>query len=248
MRCIISAILEYLRSFHFGSVLLRLLLAVTAGGIIGYGRARKRRNAGLRTYMFVSLGAALTMLISLYEYDMLETKWLGLWDAADVKFDGTRYAAQVISGIGFLAGGTIIGTAHQQVSGLTTAIGLVASAALGIAAGAGFYEIVIVGMVLIIFSMEMLSPAEIAFKRKLHNITIYVEFDSIENVSTISTTLQNLEATIYDIDIERSERLDDQMPSAIFALKLGKEQSSHSALISSVAELDCVRAVRELIS
>ena len=243
-----SEVLEYLRSFHFGSVLLRLLLAVAAGGIIGYGRARKRRNAGLRTYMLVSLGAALTMLISLYEYDMLETQWAWLWEAADVKFDGTRYAAQVISGIGFLAGGTIIGTAHQQVSGLTSAIGLVASAALGIASGAGFYEMVIVGMVLIIFSMETLSPAELAFKRKMHNTTIYVEFDSIEDVSTISKTVQDLDATIYDIDIERSEREKDQYPSAIFVMKLGKKQSSHSALLSSIAELDCVRGVRELIS
>lgn len=239
---------EYLRSFNLLSVLLRLLLAVSAGGIIGYGRARKRRNAGLRTYMLVSLGAALTMLISLYEYEMLETQWAWLWDAADVKFDGARYAAQVISGIGFLAGGTIIAVSHQQVSGLTTAIGLVAAAALGIAAGAGFYEIVLIGMVLIMFSMEMLQPVEVDFKRKMRNITICVEFDSIEDVGTISQTIQDLDAKIYDIDIERSERTKDLYPSAIIVMKLSKKQSSHSSLISSVAELDCVRAVRELIS
>lgn len=243
-----TELLEYLRNFHFGSVVLRLLLAVSAGGIIGYGRARKRRNAGLRTYMLVSLGAALTMLISLYEYEMLEAQWAWLWDAADVKFDGTRYAAQVISGIGFLAGGTIIAVSHQQVSGLTTAIGLVASAALGIAAGAGFYEIVIIGMIMIIFSMEMLQPAEIDFKRKMRNITIYVEFDSIEDVGAISQTIQDMQAKIYDIDIERSERTEEQYPSAIIVMKLDKTQSSHSSVISSVAELECVRAVRELIS
>lgn len=240
--------MEYLRSFHFGSVLLRLLLAVAAGGIIGYGRARKRRNAGLRTYMLVSLGAALTMLISLYEYEMLQTQWAWLWDAADVKFDGTRYAAQVISGIGFLAAGTILAVSHQQVSGLTTAIGLVASAALGIAAGAGFYEIVLTGMVMVVFSMEVLQPAETEFKRRLHNISISVEFETIEDVGIISQTIRDLEATIYDIDIERSERDKDQYPSAIIVMKLSKANSSHSALISSVAELKCVRAVRELIS
>ena len=243
-----TELVEYLRSFHFGSVLLRLLLAVSAGGIIGYGRARKRRNAGLRTYMLVSLGAALTMLISLYEYEMLQTQWAWLWDAADVKFDGTRYAAQVISGIGFLAGGTIIGISHQQVSGLTTAIGLIASAALGIASGAGFYEIVLIGMVLIVFSMEMLHPLEIAFKRKMRNITIAVEFESIENVSTITQAIEKLDAQINDIDLERTEREKDLYPSAIMIMKLSKTNGSHSVLISSVAELECVRSVRELIS
>ena len=243
-----AELLEYLRSFHFGSVLLRLLLAAAAGCVIGYGRARKRRNAGLRTYMLVSLGAALTMLISLYEYEMLQTQWAWLWDAADVKFDGTRYAAQVISGIGFLAAGTILAASHQQVSGLTSAIGLVASAALGIASGAGFYEIVLIGILMVIFAMEVLSPAEIEFKRKMHNISISVEFETIEDVGTISQTIQNLEAKIFDIDIERSERVKDQYPSAIIVIKLSKAHSSHSALLSSVAELDCVRAVRELIA
>lgn len=248
MNPVLTDFVESLRGFQFGSVLLRLLLALAAGGLIGLGRSQKRRNTGIRTYMLVSLGAALTMLISLYEYELLQTQWAWLWDAADVKFDGTRYAAQVISGIGFLAGGTIIGTAHQQVSGLTTAIGLVASAALGIAAGAGFYEIVLIGMVLIIFSMEVLQPFETAFKRRMRNITIAVEFGDMEDISTISKTILSLGAAIHDVDIERSEQEDALNPSAIVIIRLSKKNSSHSALISSVAELDCVRSVCELIS
>ncbi len=198
--------------------------------------------------MLVSLGAALTMLISLYEYEMLQTQWKWLWDVADVKFDGTRYAAQVISGIGFLAAGTIIGVAHQQVSGLTSAIGLIAAAALGIASGAGFYEMVLVGIALIMFSMEVLQPAEVNFKRKMRNITIFVEFESLEDVNTITQTIQKLNAVIYDIDMERNEKAKEKHASAIFSLRLDKQQSSHSAMLSSIAELDCVYGVRELIS
>ena len=144
------SVILYLREFNAVSVAVRLLLAVLAGGAVGYGRARKQRNAGLRTYMLVSIGAALTLMISVYEHEMLSGQWAWLYQVADVKFDGTRYAAQVISGIGFLAAGTIIGTEHQQVSGLTSAIGLICAGALGIVAGAGFYECVLIGLALII--------------------------------------------------------------------------------------------------
>ena len=243
-----KAVMTYLREFHAVSVVVRLLLAVLAGGAVGYGRARKQRNAGLRTYMLVSIGAALTLMISVYEHEMLSGQWAWLTDVADVKFDGTRYAAQVISGIGFLAAGTIIGTDHQQVSGLTSAIGLFAAAALGIAAGAGFYECVLIGLLLIIITMECMKPLEVGFKRKLRNITIFVEFHSIDDVSTITDTVKGLGAQIFDIDIERTEQEGDEPPSAILMLKLAREQSSHSAMLSSLAELECVYAVRELIS
>ncbi len=242
------AFILYLREFNAVSVVVRLLLAMLAGGAIGYGRSSQHRNAGLRTYMLVSIGAALTLMISVYEEEMLLGQWSWLNELCDVKFDGTRYAAQVISGIGFLAAGTIIGTEHQQVSGLTSAIGLFASAALGIAAGAGFYECVLIGLMLIIVTMECMKPLEVNFKRRLHNITLFVEFHAIDDVSTITDTVQGLGAQIFDIDIERTEQEGDLLPSAIMMLKLSKEQSSHSAMLSSVAELECVYAVRELIS
>ena len=240
--------MEYLRGFNLASVALRMLLAVLCGTAVGYGRARKSRNAGLRTYILVSIGAALTMLISAYEYEMLRGQWSWVSQITDVKFDGTRFAAQVISGIGFLAAGTILSVGHQQISGLTTAIGLFAAAALGIAAGAGFYEVTVIAVVLIAVAMEALQPVEVSFKRRLHNITIFVEFDSIDDVGTITNTINELGAHIYDIDIERSERVKDCYPSAIFTMKLSREQSSHSGMLSSVAELPCVYAVRELIS
>ena len=236
------------QQFSFLSALFRLLLAVSAGAAIGYGRSRKQRNAGLRTYTLVSIGAALTVLISLYEWNMLCGQWSWVSEITDVKFDGTRFAAQVISGIGFLAAGTILSVAHQQVSGLTSAIGLFGAAALGIAAGSGFYVCVIAADILIIITMELMHPLEVGFKRKLHNITIFVEFESIEDVGTITETIKQLGATIFDLSIEQAKREGEQYPSAILVLKLGKEHASHSSMLSSVAELPCVIAVRELIS
>lgn len=243
-----SATLEYLRQFNLPSVLLRLTLAMLVGALIGYGRARKKANAGLRTYMLTSIGAALTMLISMYEYEMLNGPWAYAVELYGSKFDVSRFSAQVGSGVGFLAAGTIIAVAHRQVSGLTSAIGLFACATLGIACGAGFFECVICAMLVIIFTMEFMQPMELAFKRRLRNITIYVEFDAPEDVDMIARTIQDQGAQLYDLEMERTERQGDKLPSAIMTLRLSRENASHSAILSSLAELSCVDSVQELIS
>lgn len=243
-----SSVLTSLREFSFLSTILRLVLALAAGGVIGYGRAKKQRNAGLRTYMLVSIGAALTVIISLYEYEMLYGPWLPVSELVELKFDASRFAAQVITGIGFLAAGTIIAVAHQQVSGLTSAIGLFAAACLGLAAGAGFYACVIIALVLIVIAMEAMQPLEVRYKRRLRNITLFVEFDDIEDVGSITDTINGHGATIYDIDLERVKREEDHYPSAIFTLKLDRQNPSHSEMLSAIAEMPCVYSIQELIS
>ena len=243
-----NMLIETLNSFNIVSVIFRLLLAMVSGGIIGYGRSKKERSAGFRTYMLISLGAALTVLISIYENDMLNGLWSHLAQSGVVKFDGTRFAAQVLAGIGFLAAGTIVASRHQQISGLTSAIGLFATAVLGIACGAGFYICVIPSIILIAFSMEVLQPLEVAYKRKHRNITITVRYKTSENEKDIRQVIEAQGAQIFDVDIETDERFDDDSVSAIFSMKLSKEQSSHSEMISSIAELPCVLSLHELIS
>lgn len=240
--------LDGLRQFNLGSVIFRLLLAQAVGAMIGYGRAQKKANAGLRTYMLTCIGAALTMLISMYEYEMLQGPWALAQEVQSLKFDISRFSAQMGSGIGFLAAGTIIAAAHRQVSGLTSAIGLFATASLGIACGAGFYEVVFMAMIIIVFTMEFMQPLELAFKRRLRNITIYVEFADAKDIETITDTIRHQGAQLFDMEMERTERQDDKLPSAIMTLKLGKENASHSAILSSVAELPCVNSIQELIS
>ena len=231
-----------------GAVTLRLMLAMLTGAVIGYGRARKKANAGLRTYMLTCIGACLTMEVALYEYAMLKGQWADAVALLGLKYDGSRFSAQVVTGIGFLAAGTIIAAGHHQVSGLTSAIGLFACAALGIACGAGFYECVAVAVVMIVFTMEFMAPMERAFKRRLRNITVFVEFDDPGDVDTITATIRREGAQLYDLDIEHTDKADERSPSAIMTLKLNRENPSHSAILSSLAELPCVNSVQELIA
>ena len=135
--------ISYLRELNMASLLLRLILAMLCGGLLGLERGRKRRPAGSRTYMLVCLGAALTMVLSQYEYVMLTTEWADVSTELGIRTDVARFGAQVVNGIGFLGAGTIMITGRQQIKGLTTAAGLWASACMGLAIGAGFYESVL---------------------------------------------------------------------------------------------------------
>ena len=240
--------IAYLREFNLLSVIVRLLLATAAGSLLGYGRSRKRHNAGMRTYMLTSIGAALTILISMYEYEMFNSLWAFAREYTDLKYDGARLSAQVINGVGFLAAGTIISAGHQQVSGMTTAIGFFVSACLGIAAGAGFYECVIIAAPLVVIAMEVMRPIETLYKRRLRNITIYIEFDAVSDLGFITDAIKKQGAKIFEIDVEHTGEQDGRLPSAILALKMDKQAASHSSMMSSLAELPCVYSVQELIS
>jgi len=133
-------------------------------------RERKKRPAGFRTYMFVCLGATLTVMISQYSYIMLHTLWRDLAESYNLSVDVSRIGAQVISGIGFLGAGTIIVNSHQEVKGLTTAVGLWASGCMGIALGAGFYECAIIGALLIFISTKFLDRLGVYIAQNAPNI------------------------------------------------------------------------------
>ena len=237
-----------LHAFTFASVVVRLLLAMACGGVLGYGRAKKKQNAGIRTYMLTAVGAALSVLLACYEYEMMTGQWAPIVAEVGMKFDASRYGAQVISGIGFLAAGTILSSGHQQVTGLTTAAGLFTSVCMGMAAGIGMYSCVFFVLVILIVVLDFMYPLESAFKRRLRNMTIYVEFNSINDLDDITHLIRSEKATIYDIDVERTKRDGNKYPAAVIVLQMGRDNPSHSGMLSTVAELPCVHSIHELIA
>ena len=237
-----------LRDFNVVSVIVRTFLSVLCGALIGYGRSQKERSAGFRTYTLICLGACMSVLLTLYLQEMLDTQWAEQVAAAGAKFDASRIAAGTISGIGFLGAGIIIKGSHQQVKGLTTATGLFTTVCLGLAVGIGFYECVFWALFVIVLVLNIMTPLEADFKRQLRNITLNVEFETVENIQQISEVIIAQNASIYDIDIERSASKGDKLCSAIFILQMARGQNSHSAMLSSVAELPFVHSVQELLA
>ena len=209
--------MDYFRELNFVSVALRLLLSALIGFSLGLERGRKRRPAGCRTYMLVCMGATLTLLLSQYEYIMVTTKWASIASEIGLRTDVSRFGAQVINGVGFLGAGTILVTGRREVKGLTTAAGLWASACMGLAIGAGFYECVFLGTVLIFLSMRYLPIVE----------NMMVEH-----------------APFLNIYVDHGRGPGSSKPSAVFSLRLAKRHS-HSDVLVSISELDCVYTVEE---
>ena len=232
------------RDVTTASVLLRMTLAMVFGGVIGMERGRRHRPAGFRTYMLVCLGAALTMLLGQYLVLMVSTGWTDA-SGQPLKTDAARFGAQVISGIGFLGAGTIIVTGRQEVKGLTTAAGLWASACMGLAIGAGFYECVLPGLVLIFLCVRVLPAMEAVMVENARNMNLYIEFTSLDDVGLILGCIKAQDVDIYNVDIERGRKDRSQSPSAVFSLRLHKKRS-HSQVVAAIAKLECIRMIDEI--
>jgi putative Mg2+ transporter-C (MgtC) family protein len=127
--------------------LFRLTLAAVLGGAIGFEREYREREAGLRTHLLVCVGSALFTIISAYGFH----DFLTSGDQV-VRTDPTRIAAQVVTGIGFLGAGAII-RQGLSIRGLTTAATLWVAAAIGMAAGAGYYPGAIIGTVITLIAL-----------------------------------------------------------------------------------------------
>jgi putative Mg2+ transporter-C (MgtC) family protein len=126
----------------------RLALAAALGSIIGLEREFREREAGLRTHLLVSLGSALFTIVSAFGFHDVLTHD----PQVVVRLDPSRIAAQIVSGIGFLGAGAII-RQGLSIRGLTTAATLWVVAAIGMAAGAGFYSVAIITTVVALVAL-----------------------------------------------------------------------------------------------
>lgn len=115
-------------------IIFRLVLASILGGFIGLEREVHGREAGVRTYLLVSLGSALIMVVSEY----LFFKYEGRIPGEFFRVDPGRIAAQAITGMGFLGAGVIL-RYKDTIRGLTTAACMWVVSAIGLAIGSGYY-------------------------------------------------------------------------------------------------------------
>ncbi|MDG5498445.1 MgtC/SapB family protein [Marinobacter sp. BGYM27] len=122
-------------------MLLRLLVALIAGAVVGYERSYHGRPAGFRTHALVCVASSLLMLVTVYE-----SHWVTVPQAM-VRLDPTRMAQGIMTGIGFLGAGVIV-KEGLSVRGLTTAASIWITAAIGILAGIGFYFPLVVSVVI----------------------------------------------------------------------------------------------------
>lgn len=143
----------------YKTIVIRLLVAVLVGGLVGYEREHKDSPAGFRTHILVCVGAAIISLIS--ENNLQRAMELAQIQAYEniIKIDMGRLGAQVVSGIGFLGAGTILRD-RGSVRGLTTAATLWLVACLGLAVGQGLYSLALTGAFIVFITLSLFKKAD----------------------------------------------------------------------------------------
>lgn len=175
--------------------LLRILIAGVCGGMIGYERRNRHKEAGVRTHLLVALASALMMVVSKYGFgDMLIFE--------SVKLDPSRVASGIVSGVGFLGAGMIFIRKHT-VNGLTTAAGIWATVGVGMAIGAGMYFIGIATTLLIVL-LQVLLHKNLWFLRQYNTEHVCIKLPE-SGIKTLRKTFQDADLQIASIKLERQE-------------------------------------------
>lgn len=179
-----------LTQWNIVNVMIRILMSMILGAIIGIDRGAKKRGGGARTTMTVCLGATMVMLMEQF----FQFTYPG-------ETQPTRMAAQVISGVGFLGAGSILISGHQ-IKGLTSAASIWTCACIGLAVGCGLIDMASILTLLWVIGLHLIPPIEAFFQRRSRYISISVE---VESGKAISAIIRKIRADgciidIYDID------------------------------------------------
>ncbi len=225
--------MDTIRDITVLSAIIRIVLAVFLGGVIGLERGLKNHPAGLRTYILVCMGACIVMITNQYVYQVFDNG------------DPVRMGAQVISGIGFLGAGTIIVTSKNQIKGLTTAAGLWTTACVGLAIGIGLYEVAIIGGVVIFIVLTLLNRLDHYLKENRKTIEVYIELGKDFPIANFIRELRSCGIKGSNIQMQNNSFNKDDELAFIISLK-SENYLTCDELIKKISYIDGVLHAEEL--
>ncbi|MGO2695975.1 MgtC/SapB family protein [Bavariicoccus seileri] len=224
------------------AIAIRLIVAAFVSSLIGFDREYKNRPAGIRTHILVCVGAAIITLIQEHLfYDSLAMIESNPDLAPSVTVDQGRIIAQIVSGIGFLGAGTII-VSNREINGLTTAASLWAVAALGIAIGQGYYDIALMGTVIILIVLTLI-------KRVVHiPVMRKIEIEYYEREATsefIDAYFKDHDITIQSVEFSATYSKERNLYQGIYTIEVPKDLSMVT-LSEDIARNESVSKVKWL--
>ncbi len=190
-------------------ILIRLLSASLFGGLIGLERDIHGRDAGLRTHLLVSLGSAVFMTLS----EVVASTPGG----DSLMVDPSRIAAQIVTGIGFLGAGVII-KAGVNVRGLTTAASLWTVAAIGMAAGGGFYIISMMTTIIALSGLILLKLFEQTYMKDAYR-SLSVSTPLGVETEEIRTIVEQENLSILSCNIEKDYESETMVTKLAFRFR-----------------------------
>ena len=221
------------RELTVTEIVLRVLIAVAIGGLIGLERGMKNRPAGLRTYMLVCVGACVVMLTNQYTYQVYQVG------------DPVRMGAQVISGIGFLGAGTIIVTSRNQIKGLTTAAGLWTAGGIGLAIGIGLYEVAIAASAAVFIILTVLHQLDFRVRKKAHILEAYVELDQQTHLGNFLKEARDRGLEPSNVQLDHEDVVSSSQLSFIVTIK-GNKSQNQDAMFTQLRKLEGVEYIEIL--
>ncbi len=220
-----------------GSILLRLLLSLLLGAVIGWERSTKRHSAGLRTFMLVFLVGTLSAVLDSYQ----------------AQLSGR-------SGLFLLSGCTVIGAAiivihsvyyssRNQIKGLTTAVGLWVAVVIGIALGMGYYTVALAAFLVLLGALLWFPPLETALKNRSNHFEIHLELTSSVYLQDFVTVIRRLGLTIDEIE-QNPAYVGSGLSVYSIAISISndmlKKYKTHAEIIEALKSLDYIYHVEEM--
>ena len=220
-----------------GTLLLRIILSLFLGAVIGWERSNKRHSAGLRTFMLAFLIGTVAAILDCCIFAASDRRGIFLLSAC------------VIIGASIIAVHSMFYSSRNQIKGLTTAVGLWISVVIGIALGLGFYTAALVTYVALLCILFWFPPLEMAFNNRSNHFEVHLELTSSVCLQDFVTVIRRLGLRIDEIEQNPAyvgSGLSVYTISISVSNEMLKKYKTHTEIIEALKSLDYVYYIEEM--
>ena len=217
------------------SILLRIIMSVVLGAIVGMERSSKRHAAGFRTFILVSLSTTVAMILDIAFSD-------------GVKISPIISAAAMI-GIAIISINSILYSSKNQIRGLTTAVGLFTWGVIGLCIGAGLYTVSLFAFIAFICSLSFFPRFEMYLKDRSNHFEVHIELKSPTYLQDLVTVMRKLGLRIDDIELNPAYA---SSGLSVYSIALSiesaelKKYKTHEEIIKAMSTLDYMCHIEEM--
>lgn len=219
------------------SVVIKLILAVVISAIIGCERASKRHSAGLRTFVAVTLGATIVMILEKNLMHEAGYSWFIL-------------SAVAIIAVASISVNTVLYSSKGQIKGLTTAASLWVCGIIGLVIGAGYYAIAILSFIALYVTISFMPVMELYLKNRSNHFEILLELKSSSNLKDFVATVRELGLRIDEIEMN-PVYVNSGLSVYSIAVTINgaelKKYKTHKEIIEALASIDYVYHIEEMV-
>ena len=227
---------EWSMGINWGSILLRTALSILLGAVIGCERSSKRHSAGLRTFILVTFGATVAMMLELY---------LNVTLQGDFHF----LSAAIIIAIAIISQNSVLFSSRNQIKGLTTSAGMWTCGIVGLSIGLGFYTAAVIVTIIMMICLSLLPQVEGYLKDRSNFFEVHLELNTAGDLKDFVATVRKLGMHIDEIEFNPAylnSGLSVYTVSLSIHSKELKHFKTHTEIIDAMRSLEYVSHIEEM--